>query len=889
MRKDPGQEVDEELRFHLEQRTRDYIARGMNPEAAREAAAQRFGDTARVKEACTAALVKDRAAEGRRTSARVSWLDVKLGLRMFAKYPGLSLVAVCGMAVAIAIGAGYFSLIATFLDSAVPIEAGERVVVIRNRYVPGLDSTRTGNTGDIGAVVFDFSHWQAEVKSVTELSAFRDDKRNLITENGQARLVRVAAISASGLRLTRVPPLLGRTLLEEDDRAGAAPVLVLGFEQWQRRFNGDPRIIGRTVRLGGTIHTIVGVMPEGFAFPIMHDGWAPLRLNELDANPGADPTLNVFGRISEGYSLSQARAELAAIGEGTAAAFPQSHGTVRPEVKAYAQAFVGPEGPEMELVLRSAQFGTGLLLLIVAVNVGVLVYARTATRFGEITVRTALGASRGRVISQLFVEALLLSLAAAVMGLTLLFFALRMFRDYLKDWPDRPDWWAYWIQPGLSVEVIAFVGVLAVVAAIVIGVLPALKATGKRVQAGLQQFSSRSAAMQLGRTWTALIVLQVALAVAALPGALQKAHGLIQMAMRPPAPVADKLLRGTVQMPHSLQTSEPQFAERMTTLIGRLQQEPEVLAVTFAEVIPGAEGRGMVEPEDASPLIRPQVNLVATNLFDVFDVRVISGRGFTAADAHPSARAVIVDQAFADRLAPGGSAVGRRVRFTAPDGASEPNPWLDIVGIVPAFSSTFTATGGLGPPPPSLYMAAAPGRLHPVTLVVRLRSGDAQRYGQKLQEITASVDPAMQLEFVAGVAELWEREQRGMRMIAFVVVALNASVLLLSAAGIHAMMSFTVTRRWREIGIRVALGADARRVLMGIFGRASAQVGVGVAAGLVMAALLEWATADGSAGSQALILFPTVVAVMFGVGLLAAAGPARRGLAVEPTEALRNE
>ena len=890
MSEDPKLEVDEELRFHLEQRTRDYIAHGMSPEAAREAAAQRFGDTARVREACTSVLLAERAAEQRRASVNVSWLDVKLGLRMLAKYPGLSLVAVAGMAIAIAFGAGYFALVGSFLDSRVPIEEGDRVVMISNRYVPGPDAAGTRRIDDVGPAAFDFRQWQDRVKSVVELSAFRDDKRNLITEDGQVQLVRVAAITASGLRLTRVPPLLGRALLDEDERPGAPPVLVIGYEQWQRQFNGDAHILGRIVRLGDTPHTIVGVMPEGFAFPIMHGCWVPLGLTEFDANPGGGQPLNVFGRIADGYSLSQVRAELTAIGQGMAAAFPQSHGSVRPEVVAYAQAFIGIDAPGMQLGLRSLQFGAALLLLIVAVNVAILVYARTATRFGEIAVRTALGASRGRVVMQLFVEALVLSIAGAALGLTLLVIAFGMFRDYLKDWPDRPDWWPYWIEPGVSAEVIAYVGVLAIAAAVLIGVLPALKATGKRVQAGLQQFSSRGAGIQLGRTWTALIVVQVAFAVMVLPGTIFKAAGLLRMGTLPPASAAARLLRGTLRMPSdSGTTPDARFAERMTTLIERMQEQPEVSAVTFADAIPGAEGSGVLEPDGPSAIIVSHVNFVAANLFDVFGVRVLAGRGFMAADAQPESPGVIVDQAFADRLAPGGNVIGRRIRFTAPEGASRPNPWMEIVGVVPVFSSTFTPSAAFGPPTPSLYRAVAPGGSHPVTLVVQMRSGDPARYGRRLQEITAAVDPTMEVEFVAGVAELWEREQRGMRMIALIVVAVTASVLLLSAAGIHAMMSFTVARRWREIGIRVALGADARRVLMGIFGRASAQIGAGVAAGLTVAGILEWVTPGGNVGGKGLILFPTVAALMFAVGLLAAAGPARRGLAIEPTEALRTE
>ena len=296
----------------------------------------------------------------------------------------------------------------------------------------------------------------------------------------------------------------------------------------------------------------------------------------------------------------------------------------------------------------------------------------------------------------------------------------------------------------------------------------------------------------------------------------------------------------------------------------------------------------MIETE-GPPTFISRANHVATNLFDVFDVTVLAGRGFTSGDARPDSRPVIVDQAFADRLAPGGNVIGRRIRFAAPDGAGSPNPWMEIVGVVPVFSSSFTPSTAPGPPTPSLYLPAAPGQSHPVTLIVQVRSGDPTRYGQRLHELAASVDPMMEVEVVAGLAELWDREQRGMRMIASIVVAVNVSVLLLSAAGIHAMMSFTVARRWREIGIRVALGADARRVITGIFGRATAQIGAGVAAGLTLAGLLEWTIPGGNVGSNAVILLPAVAALMFAVGLLAAAGPARRGLAVEPTEALRNE
>lgn len=886
MTKDPKHDVDEELQFHLEQRTREYIAQGMSPEAARAAAAQRFGDAARVREACTSALSADRKADARRTFVKVSWLDVKLGFRMFAKYPGLSLVAVIGMAVGVAFGAGYYALVERFADAPVRVEDGDRVVMIRNRHLPGPDAPQGGMAAPR---VFDLLQWQGQVKSIAELSAFHDDKRNLMTDDGQVELVRLAAMTAAGLRLTRVTPVLGRSLLEEDDRPGALPVVVLAYDLWQRRFNGDARVLGTTVRLAETPHTIVGVMPEGFAFPVFHGAWVPLRLAEFASDPGAGPPLVVFGRIADGSSLEQARAELTAVGERVAAAFPQSHRTVRPHVARYAQAFMGIDTPEMQFTARSVQFGAAVLLFIIAVNVSILVYARTATRFGEITVRTALGATRSRVVMQLFVEALVLSLAAAALGLTLLFIAMRMLREYLKHWPNRPDSMPYWIEPGVSGEVILYVVVLAVLAAVLVGVLPALKATGKRVQAGLQQFSARSAGMQLGRTWTALIIVQVALAVATLPGTIHKAAGLLRLGTLAPAPAVTALVAGTVHS--SDRTSDADFGRQLATLLQRLQEQPDVAATTFADAIPGAEGSAMIEAENASLLIPSGVNAVATNMFEFFDVRVLAGRGLMPADAHRESTAVVVDQAFANRLVAGGdgTVVGRRIRVAVPDGAKNHNPWLEIVGVVPVFSSSFTPSTSSAPPTPSVYRAAVPGLTRPVTLVVKIRSGDAARYAGTLQEVTASVNPTLEIESVAGIAELWDREQRGLRMLAMIVVAMNLTVLLLSAAGIHAMMSFTVARRWREIGIRVALGADSRRVLMGIFGRASVQIGIGVAAGLMLAGLLEWVMPGGNVGSQAVILFPLVVALMFTVGLLAAAGPARRGLAVQATEALRNE
>jgi predicted permease len=888
VRPDPKAELDEELRFHLEQRTRDYVERGMSPESARQAAVQRFGDPARVRDACAPMLARDRASEARRTLWRVSWLDVKLGLRMFVKYPGLSLVSVTGMAVAIAIGAGYFSVLGTWLDATLPLPEGERIISIRNLV--------NGSSLD-DASGADVLEWREALKSVRDLGAFRSDGRN-ISADGRTDVIQVAAISASGFRAARVAPIMGRGLVDDDERPGAPAVVIIGHEEWQKRFGGDARILDRTIRLDDTVHAIVGVMPEGFGFPVNHRYWVPLGVSREIGNN----QLRVFARLADGVSMSEARAEAAAFGARMAIDSPQTHGRRRPVVLPYTHAFIGIQGPEMELMMRGFQFGIGLLLMIVAVNVAILVYARTATRMGEIAVRTALGASRARVVLQLFVEALVPSVAAAGLGLAIMHVALKMIRAAIEHESDGAGALPFLIDFKLTPAVILYVTLLAVLAAVIAGVLPALKATGTRVQHGLQQFSARAAGVQLGATWTALIVVQVAVAVAVLPAALYHGMEFFRLAAERPGPPAHGLVRARLGLSREgrAQGLDKRLGEFRNALTERLEADPEIAAITFADRFPGEEsysrfeiegaGAGATPPkasEDA--LIDARPNVVTRNAFDVFEVRVVSGRGFTATDVRADSHAVIVDDTFVQRV--GGNVVGRRIRY-ARSGDDDPttSPWYEIVGVVPAFAYTFTSRGPSNQAPlPRVFHPALPDGYRTSTMVIRLTGSPSAQLAPRLRQIAATVDPGLRVEGVEGVVESWDNSQKLMRLVAVAIIAVMSSVLLLSAAGIYAMMSFTVARRRREIGIRAALGADARRILAGIFRRAAAQLAAGVALGLTVAAALDWLGGGTLTGGNTLLLLPSVVAVMTIVGLVAAVAPARRGLAVQPVEALRDE
>jgi predicted permease len=637
------------------------------------------------------------------------------------------------------------------------------------------------------------------------------------------------------------------------------------------------------------VYTIVGVMPKGFGFPIRNAYWIPLRFEATGEE--AKREVQVMGRLRDGVSLAQAQAEVATIGERMAAAFPHSHRDLRLHVGPYTRAHgsFSSGGPELEMAGRALQFAVGLLALIIAVNVSVLVYARTATRLGEIAVRTALGASRGRIVSQLFVEALVLSGSAAAIGLALVSVAFRMLLAY--DATNPYSGLPFWMQLELTPGVAAYAALLAVVGAVMIGVLPALKATGRKSTTTLQQFAGRAAGVHLGRTWTALIVLQVAIAVMALPGALHFATSAYHHGIRQPSPLAHGLIEGvlygTSDDNQPAESRRARFQAGFARVIQQLEAEPGVTGVTYADFFPGREPYREIEVEGQAERVPVKPSRVAPNLFEIFGVNVIAGRTLTTADANSTA--IVVDQRVADAL--GGNVLGRRIRYSSVDrdGAPRSSPWHEIVGIVPAFWDSFTAFISFNPPLGRIYHAGTRKQIRPAVMVVRVANGGSGQWAPRLREVTASIDPTLKFGRIAGVPDTWRDDTQAAYMVSLVVIAVTASVLLLTSAGIYAMMSFTVARRRREIGIRAALGADARRVLLGIFGRASAQIGAGVAVGLLAAILLHLAGAGTMFGGNPLVLVPGVIALMFGVGIAATLGPARRGLAVQPTEALREE
>lgn len=542
------------------------------------------------------------------------------------------------------------------------------------------------------------------------------------------------------------------------------------------------------------------------------------------------------------------------------------------------------------------QFLVSLVLIVVAVNVAVLKYARTATRRGEMAIRTALGAERWRIVGQLFVEALILSAGAALAGLALAKVGLTLAYGLMAEEVESAP---FWMDYGLPAGTVLYAVGLTIVAAVIVGVLPAVQATGKGFNASLSQLAGAS--VKLGRSWTVLIVAQVSIAVIALPAAVATGWTeVFRFSATAPAFPRDEFVSTWFAMDRELHpgTDPDQAIENDAALLRvhrelmrRLEAEPYVSAVTFGQGFDGRGSRALVEVEDAAPPEgtvsdqRVRTSGVDTGFFDTFGVPILTGRPFNAADTGDNAKTVIVNRTFVERVLGGANALGQRVRYVADGADPDTMPWYEVVGVVADLYTTEAAPELIDA---TVYHALAPEDALGAVIAVRIPDGETGTVRNRFQAIATGLDPSLRLNVVT-YDELERQQQLAVRLTALIVGLVLLSVLLLSAAGICALMSFTVTQRRREIGIRSALGAHRHQLLTSIFARAARQIGFGVGLGITVAAILNWSSGGDFIGGVGTVVLPGVAGLMIVVGLIAAIGPARRGLRVEPSEALRAE
>jgi putative ABC transport system permease protein len=887
-------DLGREINAHLQLLEEKFVAAGMSPEEARFAAKRAFGNIERTKE-----MQRD----ARSFRWPTGWaMELRLGVRMLVRYPGLTVVGGLAMAFAILVGTGVFEVVKRVTDPVLPLPDGEDIV--------GLTYWDRREDARKPASSYDFLKWREELTTLQDVGAFRLVERNLAAEGGVAEPVTVAQISPAAFRVTRVPPLLGRTLVEADENPGSPPVVVLGYRLWQTRFGGDRAVVGRTVRLGAIQATVAGVMPEGFAFPVDDHIWTPLRSTELVREPGHD-ALKVFGRLAPGATLREAQAEAAVVAARATASFPDRYAQLTPQVQPYANSFISlPLDLFVQAGIHSINAFAVLLLIVICGNVALLMLTRTATREKEILVRTALGATRGRILTQLLLEALLLGALALGLGLTATNVLLKAVADMLR----AGDRWPFWLDGGLSPATVAYAGALTLLAAIIVGVVPGLKVMGRKMSDRLRQSTAGGGGLRMGRVWTGLIVTQIA-ATVLFTATAYVVHRQAEYitSVETVFPTA-KYLSVRLEMESEGAAEEAagaiparhrqSFAAAVRELERRLAHEAAVVGVTVAEQLPlmATTTSRAIEVSGVSPAEhsrRPKVgaSAVEPNFFEVFQMPVLAGRTFDSRDLNENANTVVVNSLFADRILGGRNAVGQRIRYESAEPTDDrrspvkPGPWLEIIGVVRDLVPDRGAPLNLdNPARPRLYhcLNASLGS-NPLYLAVQAKT-DPQSLGPTLRRIAGEVSPMLQLHDILPLDHAVSLDARFWRVFANVFMLGSAIVLFLSLAGIYSVTSFTVSRRTREIGVRVALGAPAPRVVADIFRGPLLQVATGVAVGCGLLALVVL-TRSGSGvamARQAVLLLAYGIAVM-GVCVLACIGPALRALRVDPVEALRED
>jgi putative ABC transport system permease protein len=856
-------------------------------------------------------------------------MDLKLGGRMLVKYPGLTIVGGLAMAFAIWVGLVIFQVVGLFTHPALPLSEGARLVEIRNIDLAANDEE--------GKILHDFLQLQQSLRSVTEIGAWRNSSRNLVVAAGDARPVAVAEMSASGFRVADSEPLMGRVLVDADAEPAAPPVAVIGHEVWRTRFGSDPDVIGRDVQLGTEHVTVVGVMPEGFEFPVSHDVWLPLETALLDQRPRSGPSITVFALLAPGETMQTAQAELTTVGRRLATQFPATHEHLEPRVRPYAMMSSPAGDPDGMLILYSVYSFGVLLLTLICGNVGLLLFARAASREGDLVVRTALGASRARIVAQMFAEALVLGGVASVVGVTAAHFTLNNWALPFLEMNAPGGRLPFWFDLSLSARSFVAAILLTVAGAAIVGIVPAMKIT-RRMGHRLKQATAGSGGLQFGGVWTVVIVAQVAATVIFPAAVYWEQSQLRRVENFDPGFASEQYLAvqiarsAPIEAGGSADTSPLAGNTRMAATLDELRQrvaaQPGVAGVTFTERVP-TTGRPqkaiemgddlglstepsakMEQPGVASATVEPPfrraaVTAVDPSYFEVLGAPILAGRGFTAADAFSGTRVAIVDQSFVDQVLRGRNAVGEQVRFRYPGPPSRPwgvgnsaeatgpGEWYEVIGVVRELGAGAPTQPGRAA---GFYVPATPDQFDEVHLMVHVRGGDPLTLVPQVRAAAAAIDPSLQLvnvqrgnevnDDIAWVMGLWVRT----------TIVLSSVALILSLAGIYAVLSFTVARRTREIGVRVALGATRRGVIVATFRRPLLQVAIGIVVGtgivFTAASLIKYTEFPGSETDLTLQGMAVILAygiVMLGVCLLGCVVPTRRALNIEPTIALRTE
>jgi putative ABC transport system permease protein len=805
--------------------------------------------------------------------------DLRFGVRMLLKRPVLSLAAIVTFGLGIGLTTAVFSIVDGIFLRGLPFEGSERVMAIQVAD-PALGYSR------MGVEVADLVDLGAQQTVFEGLGAYTTHNINFAPGNGEPELLHAGSFSAGVLRQLHVRPVLGRGFREAEERPGADPTVIIGYDLWQERFGGSRDVLGRTVRIDGVTRTIVGVMPAGFGFPAHEALWLPLRLDPSASPRGRGASYDVIGRLKEGVSLPQAQAQLATLVARIESQYPDSHRGLRFAAVPYIEFVTGRAAPFF-LTMFGAVVG---VLLIACANVANLLLARSSVRTREIAVRTALGASRGRVVAQLMVEVVVLAGAGAVLGLVLATAGIAWFNSLFANEP-KPFWMVFDLNPA----VLLFALGATVISGAASSLVPALKMSKTDVAGALKDEGRGLSSRRMGRFSSALIVAEMAVSCALLVASGLMVRSIAQLAAAPMPFATTSVLTAQVRLPARGYADAVSRIAFYDQLLPRLSAIPGVAAATLSDGLPATEndvtpfrleGRAYASVDEVP---RARRAVVEPGYFGTFQVGVLRGRGFGGEDRRGALPVAVVNASFVRRHFPDGDPIGRRFREGARDSTRQ---WLTVVGVVPDLHMQGMGNNERGTlDEAGFYVPLAQSDLrYSANVILRVR-GDPMDRTSDVRAAVASLDPDLPIYRVLSMGAVIGRETWFFRSFGGMFVVFGLAALFLAAVGLYGVMSFSVTARTHEMGVRSALGAPGGRLVWLVLRKSVGQLAIGLVIGLALAALaagpLEIILYDVDARDP--VVFGGVAATLALVGFAAAFIPARRAARVHPAEALNAE
>jgi len=799
--------------------------------------------------------------------------DLRQSLRMLVKNPGLAVTCILTLAFGIGLTTLMFILVNGSLYESLPFEDSRDLrFLLMNNPAEGVEQ--------MGVPIHDFTDWREQQTTFENLAGWYEGTVNIVSAGDLPTRYDGAFITPSAFTALRVQPIMGRIFTEEERTIDAPGVILIGYDVWQTRFGGTEDVLGRTIRANGMTMTVIGVMPEGFVFPVEEEVWLPLKLDPLELARGDGLTLNVMGRLREGVSDQQAAEEYRVIAARLAAEYPETNEGAGIRIFKISELVMGTEG---NLLLHLMLAATLAVLLIACFNVANLLLARASLRTREMAVRTSLGASRRRLIRQLVLEASSFAAIGALIGLVLGQIGITVFMQYAEG-SDPP----YWFNFNIDLNVILFVAGTMLLSTLFAGIFPALQASRANVSEVLKDDSRGASGFRLSRFSKALVVAEIAFSLGLLFAAGLITRSVVNLNR------FDFGIEGEHVMTARLGLFEGDYptGESRSQFFKDLHRElngiPGVSSAVITPFLPvrGSDATEFVfEGVDYSPdtdFPFTKLKPVTPGYFATFGIDILQGRDFTSADVAGSLPVAIVNSSFVKKWSPDESVIGRQARGSI-DGPDD--PWFTIVGVV---EDEWTDTEN--EEPSMAYVCLYQADANFVSLALRT-GGDPVSYTTAMREAVLAVDSDLPIYWVMPMSEVIFEVTWFYAIFGSLIMIAGFFALFLAMVGLYGVMAFSVSRRTSELGIRMALGAQSGNLVRMILKQAALQLGIGVLLGIVLAfglaqgvQMLLFGVSPSDPG-----MFALIVVILVGTGFMASFIPARRATRIDPVIALRYE